>query len=815
MRKSHSSRRPLPVVAAALALVTSLARADGPGLAVSTTPDAGSFALVTDAAVATVRVDAKDAKVVRIAADLFAADVRRVTGRTPSVETGDAKAAGPTVIVGTLGGSSAIDALVTAGKLDVSAVRGKWEAYQLAVVKEPSPGAADALVVVGSDRRGTAFGVMALSEAIGVSPWYWWADVPPLKRATLHVRFPSTIVDAPAVKYRGIFINDEDWGLRPWAAKTFDPTFGNIGPKTYEKVFELMLRLRANLLWPAMHPGHGGSPGSTEFGSVDENIKLADDWAIVMGASHAEPMNRNNVWYDQKANGPWRYDTNRDAIKKYWEEWAKNRGAFDAMWTVGLRGIHDSGMQGPKDTPSRVKLVEQAIVDQRELLAKYAGRPAEQIAQAFVPYKEVLTLYRAGLKVPGDVTLVWPDDNHGYVRQLSSPDEQKRSGGAGVYYHISYWGVPEDYLWLNTTPPALMWEEMSKAYDNNARTAWVVNVGDIKPGEVGMDFFLRLAWNPAAWGADGQMKFLTDWATRTFGPDHAADIAAVMDEYYRLNFGAKPEHLAASKYYQSGTAPAGRAERFAKLVEKVNALEAAAAADQRDALFQLVVYPVRTAAAMHERWRSTDPARALAAWESIQNDTRTYNETISNGKWRGMMSANPRGLSVFAKPGAKPTTTPASMPAKARPADIVIEAERPTRRTDANGATWQVIDGLGVSGDSIALRPAVPLAAYTAKLEYDVDVARGGAATIRVRCLPTHMVHSGLSVRYAISIDGQPEQTVDLETAEFSKPWSANVLRGSAIGTTPADLTVGRHTITLRPLDPGLVFDMIEIDLAP
>ncbi|HEU5396419.1 MAG TPA: glycosyl hydrolase 115 family protein, partial [Verrucomicrobiae bacterium] len=401
---------------------------------------------------ATIVTDTNDAAVVQLAANFFADDVQRVTGHRPAVANTPAKAAS-VILAGTLGHSAVIDRLAASGKLaDLDKIRGRWEATLWEIVDHPLPGVDRALVIVGSDRRGTAYGFMQLSEKIGVSPWYWWADVPPQHHETLAARVPSPQVDMPGVKYRGFFINDEDWGLNPWASKTFDPKFGNIGPKTYEKVFELMLRLRLNYLWPAMHAC------STEFGATPENYLLADKFAIVAGSSHCEPMLCNNVHWNEKEKGPWNYSLNRDTIHSYWEDNVKARSAEEAVWTLGIRGIHDRSMETPpRALPDKIKLVDQVIQDQRELLDRYVATNWGPVAQCFVPYKEVLPIYDAGLKVPDDVTLVWVDDNFGYLRRLSNPAERQRSGGAGVYWHISYYGGPHSYTWIDTTAPALIW----------------------------------------------------------------------------------------------------------------------------------------------------------------------------------------------------------------------------------------------------------------------------------------------------------------------------------------------------------------------
>lgn len=762
-------------------------------------PAEGSFALASGETTAAILTDPADFKVVSIAAQCLSEDIERVTGRKP----GDGKKSA--VIIGTLGKSKLIDQLVSSHKLDVSGIRGKWESFVIATVRDPLPGVSSGLVIAGSDRRGTAFGVFDLSETIGVSPWVWWADVVPQHRDSLFLSTGTRVQASPSVKYRGIFINDEDWGLQPWAAKTFEPETQDIGPKTYAKVCELLLRLKANYLWPAMHPS------TKAFNFYPANKNVADDYAIVMGSSHAEPMLRNNVdEWNKAVYGEWDYEKNREGVMKYWEERVKENGRFENVFTIGMRGLHDSAMPGGGSTKDKVARLQRAIDDQQAMLARDVNKNVKQIPQAFVPYKEALLLYQNGLKVPDHATLVWPDDNHGYIRQLSSPAEQKRSGGSGIYYHLSYWGDPADYLWLCTTPPALIWEEMHKAWENGARDIWVLNVGDIKPGEIGMEFFLRMAWNPGAWKETAQMDFLIDWATRNFGNENASAIAiaAILDEYYRLNFPAKPEHMTMAAFTDNYQEKTTRLKRFAALVGKTDALYQNMAAAKKDAFYETIVYPVRGSALMNQKYLGPNP---VGAHEQIQTETKYYNEQVAGGKWKSMMSSAPRKLAVFQKPAATPPPTTTSGPADNN--YVSIEAEHPARATAGNGVAWKVIAGLGRSGDSVTLLPTTADVPASAVMEYDFTAPKAGPAKVLVYCIPTHAIHPGRKLRYSASIDTGPPAVVDIDTAEFSKPWSANVLRGAAIGTTEVQLTAGRHTLKLRPLDPGVIFDKVVIDL--
>ena len=632
-------------------------------LTASTTPSPGSFALAATGAAAPIYYSATDAKVVEIAATALASDVNAVTGVQPILSNGSPSAGAVAVFVGTLGKNPAIDAMVAQGKIDVSAVRGKWEAYTAAVVPNPVAGVSLGLVIVGSDRRGTAYGIFSLSEAMGVSPWVWWGDVKPIAREAIHIAAGSHVEASPVVKYRGIFINDEDWGMKPWASKTFDPAQNDIGPKTYEKVFELLLRLRANYCWPAMHEV------TQAFNVYPQNKVVADNYAIVMGSSHHEPMLRNTSEFDEKKMGPWSYFTNRDTVYNFWDQRVASNGIYENLYTIGMRGISDNGLSGGSKGEQVTKLQE-IFADQRQILAKRVNPNPALVPQVFVPYKEVLGLYQMGLKVPDDVTLMWVDDNHGYIRQLSTPEEQKRSGGAGVYYHLSYWGDPQDYLWLCTTPPAVVWEEMMKAFDYNAKRVWIVNVGDIKPGEIGTEFFLELARNPEKFRKFSQREYLRTWVGRTFGPVFANETAEVLDEYYRLNQIVRPEHLnpkeSSFSLISNGDENRQRLVDFSAMVGQADAIYARMPESLQDAFYELVLYPVRGSALMNKKMLLAERSRLWAAqgrastntvataareaYDKIQSETEIYNLKIAAGKWNRMMSSHPRDREVFKMP---------------------------------------------------------------------------------------------------------------------------------------------------------------------
>jgi hypothetical protein len=609
----------------------------------------GDFPLATSTVAAPIYRDANDFPVVRLAADALANDIESVSGTKPKVLTDVPVATTSAVFVGTLGKSRLIDDLVNRKKLDVRRLRGSWETFLIASVEKPVPGVDQGLVIIGSDRRGTAFGIFSLSESIGVSPWVWWADVTPARRNSIVLSRANYRSRPPSVKYRGIFLNDEDWGLHPWASKTFETDTKDIGPKTYARVCELLLRLKANYLWPAMHHM------TKAFNLYPQNRLVADEYAIVMGSSHAEPMLRNNLTeWDRKTRGEFNYLTNRDQVLKYWDERVQTNAPYENLYTLGMRGIHDDPMEGAGTLDEGVDRLEDIFAQQRGMLRKYVNSDPTRVPQIFVPYKEVLLLYQNGLKVPEDVTLVWVDDNFGYIRQLSNSTEQKRKGGSGVYYHFSYLGPPREYLWLGSTSPALTAYEMQKAYAYGADRVWVFNVGDIKPIEKEMDFGLRLAYDVKRYPVEKAMSFLDDWASGTFGVAHAPEIGAILKKYYELTGKVKPEHIDRVNFSKIE-----REERLASyndITKRAEALHAQLPQRQRDAFFQLVLYPVKAAGLMEQKRAYTtwaDSEKAINAYDQIQQITATYNNEIAGGKWNRMMSSSPQNLSVFARPNAQ------------------------------------------------------------------------------------------------------------------------------------------------------------------
>ncbi|MBD0831560.1 glycosyl hydrolase 115 family protein [Aestuariibaculum sediminum] len=607
-----------------------------------------------------------------ISAHLLAEDIFKVTNYKPEIITNLKQAKGNVIIIGNIN-SKLINAFIKSSEIP-SDFKNQWESYLYKTIAKPSKSIKKAFIIAGTTPRGTAYGVFNISKEIGVNPWYWWADVPVKSRKELILDQSDSISKAPSVKFRGIFLNDEDWGLQPWASKTLEPETGDIGPKTYAKIFELLLRLNANTIWPAMHPS------TKAFFHYPGNAKMAEMYNIVIGSSHAEPMLRNNVdEWDKKTLGDFNYKTNKNAVFNYWENRVKEAKNIDAIYTMGMRGVHDSGMEGVKSKDEAVALLDGILKDQRQLLKTYINEDPTKIPQAFTVYKEVLDLYKNGLEVPDDITLVWTDDNYGYIRSLSNPEEQKRSGGGGVYYHASYWGRPHDYLWLSTTSPCLVWEEMIKAYTLNNKTIWILNVGDIKPAEYNTQLFLDMAYNASKFETiEAVNKHQEDFFTDIFGEKYGKTIANIKAKYYQLAFERKPEFMGWSQtepttpIYQTAYNSLGYGDEISKRISAYKTIENKTQKiaqnlpkNLKSSFFQLVAYPVEAASNMNKKFLYRDLALTYAkqnrisakkhkdssnlAYQNIITLTEKYN-ALSNGKWQGIMHMKPRNLPVYQNP---------------------------------------------------------------------------------------------------------------------------------------------------------------------
>lgn len=623
-------------------------------------------------------VDKDDYPGVRRAASTLREDIGRVTGRQPA--TGDAAPGQDLILVGTLGKSPLIDRLAREGRIDAGAVRGKWEGYLVQAVRDPMPGVARALVIAGADKRGTIFGVYTLSEQIGVSPWHWWADVPPARHAVVAVPDGTRVLDAPVVRYRGIFLNDEAPALTGWAREKF----GGLNHRFYEKVFELILRLRGNYLWPAMW-------GNAFYDDDPLNGPLADEMGIVMGTSHHEPMMRAQKEWHRMGGKDWNYNSNAAQLREFWRGGLRNTRDWDKVVTVGMRGDGDE----PMSESANVSLLERIVADQRNIIGQVTGKPVQETPQSWALYKEVQEYYEKGMRVPDDVTLLWCDDNWGNIRRLPTLDERKRAGGAGIYYHFDYVGGPRSYKWINVTPLPKVWEQMHLAWRYGADRLWIVNVGDLKPMEVPIEFFLTYAWNPAAWPAGRLPDYLKLWAAREFGPAQADEIADLVERYAQYNGRRRPEQLAPDTYSALHYRESERiVADYKALAERAERVARQLPAERRDAFFQLVGYPVAASAVLNEMYATVQrnrmhaaqgradtnelAARARALFARDAELARQYNQDLAGGKWNHMMDQTHIGYTSWNDPKTNimPEVREIGLPARADMGVAVEGGER-------------------------------------------------------------------------------------------------------------------------------------------
>jgi len=594
-------------------------------------------------------------------------DITSVTKTSPELLTGKTPNSKEIVLIGTIGKNPVIDKLIKQKKLNVSSIEGKWEAHITQVIDNPLPGVKQALVIVGSDKRGTIYSIYDLSAQIGVSPWYWWADVPVKEQKTLYI-VPGKYTDGePAVKYRGIFINDEAPSFSGWTKEKF----GGVNHLVYEKMFELILRLKGNYLWPAMWGNAFNDDDKLDPG-------LADEYGIVMGTSHHEPMDRAQQEWKRYGTGPWNYETNSEVLKAFWKKGIENMGSHETIVTVGMRGDGDM----PMTEGSNIKLLEKIVNDQRNIITEVTGKDASKTPQMWALYKEVQDYYDKGMRVPDDVTLLLCDDNWGNIRKLPKLNEKPRVGGYGIYYHFDYVGGPRNYKWLNTNPISKTWEQMHLAYEYNAKQVWIVNVGDLKPMEFPISFFLDYAWSPDKWPAKRLDEYTRLWAAQQFGPEHAAEIADILTLYTKFNGRSKPELLDQNTYslinYREFE---GVVNDYNKLKDKTRLLYKKIPPQYKDAYYQLVMHPVEACANLNELYYEAAKNKLYAAQgRSATNETaakikelfakdaeisRYYNKVMANGKWDHMMDQTHIGYTNWQQPPVDkmPAVTNTELPA--------------------------------------------------------------------------------------------------------------------------------------------------------
>lgn len=739
--------------------------------------------------------DNAEEKVVQTALKLFMRDYQSVFSASAAVDARQGN-----IIVGTVGKSL----LLKAVSADVSALAGKKQAFLLQVLPDGK------LLVAGSDSHGTAYGIMELSRLIGVSPWEWWADVTPEKKTSFVLPAEYQTLQSPSVEYRGIFINDEDWGLMPWSSQTYEPSDikGHIGPKTNARIFELLLRLRANTYWPAMHEC------TLPFFLTEGNRKVAEEYGIFIGSSHCEPMvcSAAGEWR-RRGQGDYDYVNNSASVYKFWEDRVKEVAQQGNIYTLGMRGVHDGQMQGAKTVAEQKAVLERVLKDQRGLLQKYVNKDVTAIPQAFIPYKEVLDIYNAGLQVPDDVTLIWCDDNYGYIRHFPTAEERARKGGNGIYYHVSYWGRPHDYLWLGTFSPYLLHQQMKLAYDRGIQKMWVLNMGDIKPAEYQIELFLDMAWNIDEVNEIGVTAHLKSWLEREFGSNRAEELLPAMEAHYQLSYIRKPEFMGNTREEErdpkykvikdlpwSEQAISERLRSYTVLSDVVERMESNIPADRQDAYFQLVKYPVQAAAQMNRKILTAQLARhskadwkqSDAAFDSIASLTQQYN-SLQNGKWNRMMDFQPRKLPVFKRVEHTTATEP------------MVTDRKILCKWNAMECTYGKpvpCEGLGYERKAAGIRKG-------SSLTFAFDDYGKDSVEVEIRLLPSHPLDEK-QLRFAISVDESVPQTVSYETKGRSEEWKENVLRNQAIRkvTLPINKQAS-HKLVITALDEGVVLDQV------
>ena len=765
--------------------------------------------------------------VVEVALDMWKMDMAEVTGMRPV----EAKAAVIVVTQLDKADKKSREKLAKAG-VPVGELAAKTDGFCIAA-------GGGMIQIAGSNGRGTAYGILEMSRMAGVSPWVFWSDVRPRKRRSLALSDGFKTLQGATVEYRGIFINDEDWSLQPWSWRNYEDCGkkGMIGPRTYKEVFKLLMRLRANAIWPGMHGI------TTPFYFVPGAKEIADSCGIAIGTSHCEPLMRNNVGeWDEKARGRYNYIGNKEAVIDYWTERLKEVNKYENLYTIGMRGIHDGSMEGVKTMREKTDALQRVIYDQRDLLRRYVNKDVERVPQMFVPYKEVLEIMENGLDVPDDVTLIWCDDNYGYMTRLADDEQQKRKGGGGVYYHLSYWGRPHDYLWLTTNQPGLTYNEMREAYEHNARKVWIVNVHDLKPAAYNMELFLDLAWDIESIGPQDLRRHLTGWLCREFGEEAGTRLAPVMEEYYRLCAIRKPEFMGwnqvelSKEKYKRGWSPVqdtefsftemgNEAERYLWQYQRIRGavldIEALIPADRKDAYFSHIKYQVLGAADMAvkmleaQRARNCQNAdsvalasgRSMSAFIDIKKLTDSYNNEMSAGFWKHSMCYAPRDLHVFQAP-----TLPVAVSGN-------VDCWQYAEVADCTDTTFVAMDACQYSASSVPVE-AVQMLGHSMNavrlpkgesLTYEFETEAEGEAMLTVAVLPMHAADKG-DIRFSVSIDGGAPVAFSIRQKGRTDTWKENVLRNQARASVPVNLNKGRHTCVITALDNHIVADQWIID---
>ena len=769
-------------------------------------------------------------QVVRTALEMLGRDIQTVLSSTTQAneKTGE-------IVIGTVGQSE----LISRTGIDVSALKGKKQAFLLSVSPEGK------LIVAGSDKHGTAYGILEISRLLGVSPWEWWADVTPEKKKLFKLSSKFQSLQAPSVEYRGIFINDEDWGLMPWSSRTYEPSKvkGEIGPRTNERIFELLLRLRANTYWPAMHEC------TLPFFLTKGNREAAKKYGIFIGASHCEPMacSAAGEW-KRRGEGAYDYVNNAPAVYKFWEDRVKEVADQEILYTLGMRGVHDGKMQGAKTVEEQKAVIDRVFADQRGLIEKYVDKDVTKVPQVFIPYKEVLDIYHAGLQVPDDVTLMWCDDNYGYIRHFPTAEECARKGGNGVYYHVSYWGRPHDHLWLSTMSPYLIFQQMKLAYDRGIQKMWILNVGDIKPAEYQIELFMDMAWNPKQFNVSNLLDHPRRFCAQQFGEDQADEAMRILNLYSKYNGRVTGEMLDRNTYNLETGEWKQVSDEYLKLEAEALRQYISLKPEYKDAYKQLILFPVQAMANLyemyyaqamnHKLYKENNPQanewadkveQAFARDKALSDD---YNNIMSGGKWKNMMIQKHIGYTSWNDnfpADTLPKIYRIENPEKAvggyvftgQDGYIAIEAEHYYSAKAAPDTEWTVIPYMGRTLSGMALMP------YTqptdgASISYKIKLPKGiDKVTVHVIVKSTLAFHDRKGHEYSIGFEGGKDQTINFNHNLNELPENVYSIYYPTVARRivekKAKLNVpntsdGMQTITFKPLDPGIVLEKLVVD---
>ncbi|WP_321286281.1 glycosyl hydrolase 115 family protein [uncultured Sunxiuqinia sp.] len=790
------------------------------------TKEEGSFGLIESGQSAPVVLGQDDFPGVKTVAEWFVSDIKLVSERSPQIFESVLPQSKQLILVGTVGKSSLIDQLVSEGKLDVADFKGDWERSLTQIVENPFPGVDKALVLAGSDKRGTIYAMLNLSREMGVSPWYWWADVPVEKHESVYVKAGRHLTDSPKVKYRGIFLNDEEPALGNWVREKF----GGFNNKFYEKVFELILRQRGNFHWSAMW-------GKAFFDDDPENGPLADKLGIVMSTSHHEPMGRAQAEWHRYGSGPWDYNKNADELKDFWRKGMERNKDYETVVTIAMRGDGDEAMEEGTNTA----LLEKIVKDQREIIGEVTGEKPEETPQVWALYKEVQDYYDNGMRVPDDVTLLLCDDNWGNVRKLPDINAPERKGGYGMYYHVDYVGGPRCYKWINVSQIQRIWEQMNLTYSHGVDRIWVLNVGDLKPMEYPISFFMDMAWDPTEFNAGNLYQYIVDWSAEQFGEKYAEEAARILNLYTKYNHRVTPELLNARTFSLENYNEFERVRNdYRDLTLDALRLYNFIPNEYKDAFDQLVLFPTNATSNLYEMYYAVAKNHQLAEANDIEANywadvakqcfdrdllfTEHYNQQIAGGKWNHQMDQIRIGYSSWAEPRRRimpkvvrlevPETDRSELAFQEAYGYVSIEAANYQLAKGTGKIRWEVIPHLGKTESGITTFPQneYPESTDSIYLEYAVKFESVGEFDVNVMLSTTLNFNANKGLRYAISVDGGEEQIVNTNGAYRGELGKWQAVRINETITQHTIQNSGLHRLRIRVLEPGIVLQKILID---